>query len=96
MNGNAASDAMARPGSETTRTGQAHSAPGVDIPRQHRRLEEALSLIEKAALSRAHRRLYLLIDGHRSSTELARLMGRSQNDIDTLLHDLERAWVIRR
>ena len=96
MNGNAASDAMARPGTETTRASQSHSAPGVGIPRQHRGLEEALSLIERATLSRAHKRLYLLIDGYRSSTELARLMGRSQSDIDTLLQDLERAGVISR
>ena len=65
------------------------------IPFQHRMLEEALQSIEQAHLSRAHRRLYLLIDGHRSPAELARLMGRSQHEIDALLHDLERAGVIR-
>ena len=92
INGNAASDATMRPGAETTRASQSR----VDTPHQHRRLEEALSLIERANLSRAHRRLYLLIDGHRSSTELARLMGRSQSDIGTLLQDLERAGIIRR
>ena len=68
----------------------------VRIPFQHRALDEALWSIEQAHLSRAHRRLYLLIDGHRSPTELARLMGRSQHEIDALLHDLERAGVIRR
>ena len=66
------------------------------IPFQHRALDEALWSIEQAHLSRAHRHLYLLIDGHRSPAELARLMGRSQHEIDTLLQDLERAGVIER
>jgi hypothetical protein len=96
MNGNATGDAIARPGREDTGIHRWHSAPGVDIPPQHRSLEEALQLIDRATLSRAHRRLYLLIDGHRSSTELARLMGRSQSEIDALLQDIERAGVIRR
>ncbi len=70
--------------------------PEARIPFQHRPLEEALRAIEQAYLSRAHRRLYLLIDGHRSSAELARLMGRSQQEVDALLRDLERAGVIQR
>lgn len=70
--------------------------PEARIPFQHRALDEALRSIEQAHLSRAHRRLYLLIDGQRSPTELARLMGRSQHEIDALLHDLERAGVIQR
>ena len=70
--------------------------PEARIPFQHRPLEEALRAIEQAHLSRAHRRLYLLIDGHRSPVELARLMGRNQHETDTLLYDLERAGVIWR
>lgn len=70
--------------------------PEERIPFQHRPLDEALRAIEQAHLSRAHRHLYLLIDGHRSPAELARLMGRSQHEIDALLHDLERAGVIQR
>lgn len=90
----------ARPGTEdqTLKAGASYAqhAPGVHVPFQHRALDEALQMIERANLSRAHRRLYLLIDGHRSSSELARLMGRSLSEIDALLQDLERAGVIRR
>ncbi|MGH2482644.1 MAG: hypothetical protein ACRDHW_23605, partial [Ktedonobacteraceae bacterium] len=78
------------------RDSNAMMRPGARVPFQHRALEEALQMIERANLSRAHRRLYLLIDGHRSSSELARLIGRSVSEIDALLQDLERAGVIRR
>lgn len=86
------------------RNGTSASAPGSNkwvrpearIPFQYRPLEEALRAIEQAHLSRAHRRLYLLIDGHRSPPELARLMGRGQQEIDALLRDLERTGVIKR
>lgn len=66
------------------------------VPFQKRAFDEALHLIDQAQLSRAHRRLYLLIDGQRSATELTRLMGRGQNEIDALLQDLERIGVIQR
>lgn len=78
------------------RNGNRWARPEARLPFQHRALDEALRIIEQASLSRAHRRLYLLIDGHRSATELARLMGRSQHEIDALLHDLESAGVIQR
>ncbi|HET9999341.1 MAG TPA: DUF4388 domain-containing protein [Ktedonobacteraceae bacterium] len=95
MNENAA-----RPGAgdRAINAGAGHmpNAPGAHVPFQHRALDEALQIIERANLSRAHRRLYLLIDGHRSSSELARLVGRSLSEIDALLQDLERAGVIRR
>ncbi len=71
------------------------NALNVSIPFQYRALEEALQRIERANLSRAHRRLYLLIDGQRAPAELARLMGRNQNEIDTLLQDLKRTGVIQ-
>jgi hypothetical protein len=45
--------------------------------------------------SRAHRHLFLLIDGHRTTTELAHLMGRRQVEVYALLHDLERADVVK-
>ena len=72
------------------------NAPGAVIPVQSRALEDALQRIEQVHLSRAHRHLYLLIDGHRSSGDLARLMGRSQSELNALLQDLQRAGVIRR
>lgn len=65
------------------------------IPSQVRSLEDAVQRIERMQLSRAHRRLFLLIDGHRTTTDLARLMGRRQVEVDALLQDLERADVVK-
>jgi hypothetical protein len=65
------------------------------IPNQVRSLEDAIQRIESMKLSRAHRRLFLLIDGHRTTTDLARLMGRRQVEVDALLQDLERADVVK-
>jgi len=45
-------------------------------------------------LSRAHRRLFLLIDGKRSIDELAPLIGRTPDEVSELLRDLEHASVI--
>jgi hypothetical protein len=56
--------------------------------------EEALQQ-GRSMLSRTHRRLLLLIDGHRESTGLARLMGRSVVEIQTLLNELEANGFIR-
>jgi hypothetical protein len=58
--------------------------------------EEALARIERLGLSRAHRRLFLLIDGYRTFPELVRLMGRVQEEVNALLRDLEGAGLIRR
>jgi DNA-binding MarR family transcriptional regulator len=65
-------------------------------PYHLRSLDDGLQRIAFAGLSRAHRRLFLLIDGFRPTTELIRLMGRSQAEVESLLQDLERAGVIRR
>jgi hypothetical protein len=67
----------------------------VRIPRQLRSLEDAVQRIERMKLSRAHRRLFLLIDGHRNTADLARLMGRRQVEVVALLQDLERADVVK-
>lgn len=71
-----------------------HNAP-YRIPNQSRSWEDAVQLMGRLKLSRVHRQLFLLIDGHRTTTDLARLMGRSQIEVDTLLQDLERADVVR-
>lgn len=55
----------------------------------------ALRAIELNRLSRSHRQLFLLIDGQRSAQELARLAGKTEQDLQALLHDLERIGVIR-
>jgi len=63
-------------------------------PYRTRQLQEALLFIERMGFSRAHRRLFLLIDGQRLAAELARLMGRSESEVDELLQDLERSGLI--
>jgi hypothetical protein len=63
-------------------------------PQRNRPVEEALLLLDHHRLSRAHRRLLLLIDGQRTRIELTRLMGRSQDEVHALLQDLQRIHVI--
>jgi hypothetical protein len=65
------------------------------VPNRTRHIEEALHLIDQMGLSRAHRRLFLLIDGHRSAQELERLIGREQNEVQRLLNDLVQTGVIQ-
>lgn len=64
-------------------------------PRSIRNYDEALHRIDQIGLSRVHRRLFLLIDGKREKTELARLMGRRDEEAAQLLGDLERAGIIQ-
>ena len=57
--------------------------------------EEVLQQPGNMQLSRSHRRLLLLIDGHRGRSDLARLMGRSLAEVQELLNDLERNGFIQ-
>lgn len=63
-------------------------------PYRTRHIEDGLHLIEQMGLSRAHRRLFLLIDGGRTVRELVRLMAQEPEAVQKLLQDLERAGVI--
>lgn len=65
------------------------------VPYRTRQIDAGLRIIDGVGLSRSHRHLFLLIDGHRSTTELVRLMGRGQQEINVLLQDLELAAIIR-
>jgi Domain of unknown function (DUF4388) len=47
-------------------------------------------------LSRVHWHLFLLVDGQRSVSQLARLLGHSMQETGTLLFELERAHLIQR
>jgi hypothetical protein len=69
--------------------------PASGIPYPILPYDEALAWIERVGLSRAHRRLFLLIDGYRTFPELVRLMGRVQEEVNALLRDLESAGLIR-
>src|SRR5579883_403545 len=64
-------------------------------PYRTRQLDEALWLLERRGLSRAHRHLFLLIDGQRTVAELVRLTGRRQDEVQQLLRDLETATLIQ-
>lgn len=75
--------------------GVSYPVPVTGIPVRTRQMDEAIRLIEQLGLSRTHRRLFLLIDGHRSNTELVRLMGREPDEVQRLLRDLEKAGVIQ-
>ena len=58
-------------------------------------VEEALPLFASRGLTRVHRQLFLLIDGQRTTQQLARLIGRNPGEIESLLVDLERTGFIR-
>ena len=65
------------------------------MPYLTRPITEALHILERAKLSRLHRRLLLLIDGQRTPAELERLLGRTQYEVQQLLHDLIVLGLIR-
>jgi len=65
------------------------------VPYRTREIDAGLRIMESAGLTRSHRHLFLLIDGHRSLAELLRLMGRGQQEIYGLLQDLEMTAIIR-
>lgn len=65
-----------------------------ETPCPYMKFHEAMKQIEKAGLSRAHRRLYLLIDGRRSIHDLASLLGKERVEVRSLLCDLEWERVI--
>jgi uncharacterized membrane protein len=69
--------------------------PTIVIPYRSRQLSSALRVIENMKLSRVHRQILLLIDGQRSSVELERLTGRSQEEVHRILQDLEKVAVIQ-
>jgi len=77
---------------DTTRSGSLAHTPAV--PHRTRQIDAGLRIIESMGLSRSHRHLFLLVDGHRSTADMGRLMGRSELEIDGLLRDLELAAVI--
>ncbi len=65
------------------------------VPRRQPLGEEMLQQPGNTHISRTHRHLLLLIDGHRTRSDLARLMGRSLSEIHELLSVLERQGFIQ-
>jgi hypothetical protein len=66
-----------------------------EIPRISLEVHRALARFERSGLSRSHRRLFLLIDGHRSIDDLSSLMSKKSEDIRSMLHDLEWLGVVQ-
>jgi Domain of unknown function (DUF4388) len=57
--------------------------------------QEILPYFLSMGFSRAHRQLFLLIDGQRMLPELIRLTGRIPDEVETLLDDLKRVGLVR-
>jgi hypothetical protein len=72
-----------------------HIKGGLAVPYQYNSPDGAFHTGANQDLSRTHRRLLLLIDGRRPASELARLVGKSESEVDALLRELERADLIR-
>ncbi len=72
----------------------AGSSSGLAVPRRTRSVNVSLHLLEQEQLSRAHRQLFLLIDGNRTIAELVRLTGRLPGEIQRLLQELEHIGLI--
>jgi hypothetical protein len=64
---------------------------GARVPQRTKPLEVASQIIEKNGLTRSHRRLFLLVDGQRTIEEMARLTGRSEEEVQTMLQEME--WI---
>lgn len=81
---------------DTDRLEPAHPLTQIyEVPHITVELTEATASIDRAGLSRSHRRLYLLIDGHRSIIDLVPLVGKKAEEVRNMLHDLEWLGVIR-
>jgi hypothetical protein len=65
------------------------SAASPIVPVRLRRNDESFQRISYAGLSRMHMHLFLLIDGERNIHDLARLLHRSESDVEKLLFDLK-------
>jgi hypothetical protein len=65
------------------------------IPQRTSQVNEVLPYFGQMGFTRAHRQLFLLIDGRRTVQELMRLMGYGLNDMNTLLADLARVGLLR-
>jgi hypothetical protein len=66
----------------------------VQTPYRIRTDNSVLAFIDQVGLTREHRRLFMLIDGQRTTQELVSLMGRNPEKVIELLTDLERAGIV--
>jgi hypothetical protein len=64
------------------------------VPYRCKPLEYSLQLLSKKSLSRTHRNVFLLVDGARKIRDLMRLLKLNENEVLTLLFDLQNTGVI--
>jgi hypothetical protein len=64
------------------------------VPYRTQADDKALQLLKKGACSRIHRHIFLLVDGHRSVSDLMRLIGRDKDEVVKLLRYLEKLDII--
>jgi Domain of unknown function (DUF4388) len=64
------------------------------VPYRSKPLEYGLRVLSEKSLSRTHRHVFLLVNGARSVLELMRLLKRDENEVLTLLYDLQDTGVI--
>lgn len=67
----------------------------VNIPYRTQAHNNVLAYMEQAGLTREHRRLFMLIDGQRTTQEIISLMGKIPEKMLELLSDLEKHGLIR-
>ncbi len=80
--------------SQQLNNSQGTPSPAMRIPYRTCPIDEAQRRLAQAGLSRTHRHLFLLVDGHRSLPELVRLIGRKPEEVQKLLYDLEYIGVL--
>jgi hypothetical protein len=68
--------------------------PVVGVPHRSQYLQGHQPDWQRLGLSRLHRQVFLLIDGRRSTQELARLIGRHHQEVLIVLADLESVGLI--
>ncbi|GCE10984.1 DUF4388 domain-containing protein [Tengunoibacter tsumagoiensis] len=61
---------------------------GIPTPIRNERLGDVVSQLDQAGLTRAHRQLYLLINGERNLLDLSAISKRSPEEVQRLLNDL--------
>jgi Domain of unknown function (DUF4388) len=66
----------------------------VQTPYRIRTDNSVLAFIDQVGLTREHRRLFMLIDGQRTTHELISLMNKNPEKVIELLTDLERAGIV--
>jgi hypothetical protein len=77
-------------------TGRNETLPVSSVPTRLRDGQEVLGYFDRLGLTRAHRQLFLLINGQYTVQELMRLSGHRADQFERLLTDLEHVGLVRR